>query len=67
MPESWDRAVFIGESLALFGEVRRLAYEEYDRLSSDKAASGVLGTEARLECLRVIVSAQQLADGLLGS
>ncbi len=47
MAEAFDRAVFIGESLALFGEVQRLAYEEYARLSSERAASGVLGTEAR--------------------
>lgn len=60
-----DRSVFIGESLALLGEFRRLAYEEHDRLSSDKAASGVLGTEARLECLRVIVAAQKEAHRVL--
>ena len=66
MGEAFDRGVFIGESLALLGEVRRLAYEEHARLSADKAASGALGAEARLGCLRAIVAAQQLADRMLG-
>jgi hypothetical protein len=65
MPESWDRAVFIGESLALLGEVQRLAYEEHARLSSERSAAGVLGTGARMDCLRAIMAAQQLADRLL--
>jgi len=60
-----DAATVIGESLALFEEVRVLALLEHAKLLADPDGSGPSGVRARLLCFSTAVAAERARVRLL--